>query len=69
MNPKQKAQELIEMFSKHSLYWDCYNDELLDEDHTKECVLIFINEIIKTCKKNIKIISYWQEVRKEIENY
>ena len=69
MTPKQKAQELIERFSEHSIYWDYYNDEPPDEDHTKECVLICINEIIKTCKKNIKSISYWQEVRKEIENY
>ena len=87
MTPKQKAQELIERFSEHSIYWDYYNDEPPDEDHTKECVLICIDEVLESNEKiSLKDLSetmetndilcqltdnamYWQEVKKEIENY
>ena len=50
MTPKDKAEELYSKFDKHSRYWDCFNDEPLDEDHSKQCALIAVDEIIKQFK-------------------
>jgi hypothetical protein len=46
MTPKEKAEELINKFRPHSKYWDCFNDEPLEENHAKQCALIAVDEII-----------------------
>ena len=70
LTPKEKAKELYTLFSKHAKYWDCYNDSPLEIDHTKQCVLIAINEIISIkllwFQKDTKDIDFWEEVKKEL---
>ena len=76
LTPKEKAKELYTLFSKHAKYWDCYNDSPLEIDHTKQCALIAIDEIIKSLenygKESDKLqnmendFRYWQEVKKEL---
>ena len=60
MTPKDKA---IGLYCK---YIDAYNDRNLqvsDYKFAKQCALIAVDEILK-----LRIaISYWQEVKKEIE--
>jgi len=70
MTPKEKAEELIKKM-KLCLFSDGYYD-------AKQCALIAVDEIIKiTCLKdlnykkyindNSEFISYWKEVKTEIE--
>ena len=71
MNPKEKAEELIGKFQEHAQYWDCYNDVPLEEKHSKQCALICVDELIELYEfeapyRGFKI-SYWDEVKQEIE--
>jgi hypothetical protein len=76
MTPKEKAENLINKFRLHSRYWDCRNDEPLEENHAKQCALIAVDEILIEIRKIydiytevniIKIYQYWQDVKTEIE--
>jgi hypothetical protein len=72
MTPKEKAEELINKFRLHSRYWDCRNDEPLEENHAKQCALIAVDEIINDYNTfpnsfKSKHTSYWEEVKNEIE--
>ena len=68
--PKQKAKELYDSFSKHAKYWDCYNDSPLEIDHTKQCVLIAVDEIISIkllwFQKDTEHLDFWKEVKEEL---
>lgn len=70
LTPKEKAKELYDSFSKHAKYWDCYNDAPLEINHTKQCVLIAVNEIISIkilwFQKDTKDIDFWKEVKEEL---
>ena len=70
LTSKQKAKELYDSFSKHAKYWDCYNDAPLEINHTKQCALIAVNEIIKIkllwFQEDTKKLDFWQEVREEL---
>ena len=70
LTPKQKAKELYTLFSKHAKYWDCYNDSPLEIDHTKQCVLIAVNEIISIkllwFQKDTEHLDFWKEVKEEL---
>ena len=70
LTPKEKAKELYTLFSKHAKYWDCYNDMPLEINHTKQCVLIAVNEIISIkilwFQKDTKELDFWQEVKEEL---
>jgi hypothetical protein len=66
MNPKNKAKELLDRFAPLAKYWDCYNDEPLEENNAKLCALIAINEIYQLLEyKSDK--EFWQSVKQEIE--
>ena len=70
LTPKEKAKELYTLFSKHAKYWDCYNDSPLEIDHTKQCVLIAVNEIISIkllwFQKDTEHLDFWKKVREEL---
>ena len=70
LTPKEKAKELYTLFSKHAKYWDCYNDSPLEIDHTKQCVLIVVNEIISIkilwFQKDTEHLDFWKEVKEEL---
>ena len=70
LTPKEKAKELYTLFSKHAKYWDCYNDSPLEINHTKQCVLIAVNEIIKIkllwFQKDTEHLDFWKEVKEEL---
>ena len=70
LTPKEKAKKLYELFSKHAKYWDCYNDSPLEIDHTKQCVLIAVNEIISIkllwFQKDTEHLDFWKEVKEEL---
>ena len=70
LTPKEKAKELYTLFSKHAKYWDCYNDSPLEINHTKQCVLIAVNEIISIkllwFQKDTEHLDFWKEVKEEL---
>jgi hypothetical protein len=71
MTPKLKAEQLINKFRPHSKYWDCYNDEPLEENHAKQCALIAVDEILNHDNGFIQTslhCSYWEEVKEILEN-
>jgi hypothetical protein len=78
MTAKEKSEELYKMFQKHAMYWDCYNDEALEEDHAKQCAIICVEEILNAnpivpleymleSEALDKAREYWQSVKTEIE--
>ncbi len=78
ITPQEKAEELIEKFSKYANYWDCWNDEPIGENNGAlaaiECVSQIIEAINNMEDPSVFIkgecenyIDYWMEVRKELE--
>ena len=72
LTPKGKAEELYDSFTKHAKYWDCYNDMPLEINHTKQCALIAVDEIIYEHNLHLtqfghECILFWQEVKQELE--
>jgi len=74
MNPKDKAKELLDRFAPLAKYWDCYNDEPLEENNAKLCALIAIQEIINSNPHSNPLntdvystMDFWQSVKQEIE--
>jgi hypothetical protein len=64
LNPKEKAKELVEQFT--------FRCEECDYDwNAKQCALIAINELINDCDASSPFeeqrLTYWQEVKQEIE--
>ena len=70
LTPKEKAKELYTLFSKHAKYWDCYNDSPLEINHTKQCALITVEEIISIkllwFQKDTEHLDFWKEVKEEL---
>lgn len=74
MTPKEKAKELLDKLRPHSKYWDCYNDEPLEENHAKWSAFICVDELINATlvddlpRKRTKFDrQYWQQVKQELE--
>ena len=77
LTPQEKAQELIQFyrFGDNIVYnWTTDKKELIGANNRyyKECALKVIDEIIKTIEYSSQAdemskISYWQEVKQEIE--
>jgi hypothetical protein len=67
MTPKQKANEILDTFDGL--------EGILDWETIMKCALITINEILKSnptkinCDSSELNYGYYQEVKKEIENY
>ena len=72
LTPKQKAKELVDMFTG---YTRVFHDSLGWENHidsAKECSLMAVNEMIEVLDKmewtfTDKKADYYREVKKEIE--
>ena len=71
MTPKEKAQELVDKYVSLTDGW-VYG--IKNWEHKKKCALIAVNEIIELrkgyfdCTNPMNDESYWQKVKKEIEN-
>lgn len=74
MTPKEKA---IELFYKYLIVNDTVEDWIIDigidEEKTKQCALIEVDEVIKKLIEEISPnvqdlrYTYWKEVKQEIE--
>jgi hypothetical protein len=77
MTPKEKANELVYNFRMNVLDRD--GTSVMNLFETKQCVLLTIDEILKSIPSSgywhtysIEIpnaIIYWQEVKQEVEKY
>lgn len=83
MNPKEKAEELIQFyrFGDNIVYnWTTDKKELIGAKNIyyKECALKVVDEILTTLNYDIRdldvrgsvlldLISYWREVKQELE--
>lgn len=67
---KQEAEELVHLFDNHVRYWDCYNDEPLEENHSVLCAIIAQQRILElniwNCN-NEEELNYQREILKELE--
>lgn len=73
MTPKEKAKALYDRFSLHTTH-------LLDPEvekvkwNAKQCALIAVDEILNDYEifnekhKSYKVPSFWQDVKRELEN-
>ena len=79
MTPKEKAIELIDKFNNHTVKELFYlkNGKVIEgKTEAKQCALIAVDEILKLENNNgyyfdgtnVTSISFWQEVKQEIEN-
>ena len=69
MTPKEKAKELFNKYATYSVMWA--GDFNTTHQNCKQCALIAVDELIKLYKyerphRGFKI-SYWDEVKQEIE--
>ena len=79
LTPKEKAQELVDKYRTYSRMADKYGYNLPSDEIylAKQCALIAVQEIISLMIKfhrrhiadNSNEITFWNEVRTEIENY
>lgn len=70
INPKEKADELIAKFTPHTIYWDCYNDEPIEEPHALRCAIICCKEIMLIALwKSAQEFEFWTNVLYELEHY
>jgi hypothetical protein len=72
MTPKEKAEELVDMFMEHTVEWDKVTEVAFDSEyHAKKCALIAVDKIFEALHEhhwqNRLIIDYWKEVKQEIE--
>ena len=70
MKAKEKAKELVQRFIAHAYH---NNNELQCKDHSKQCALMAVDEIINQCWDYREIdleasYNYWEEVKQEIIN-
>ena len=76
MTPKEKTIQLVERFKHFDEYY--YDEFFKDTDLAKQCALIAVDEIlselaytqnyVEDAMNKIQVyISYWQEVKQEIE--
>lgn len=74
MTPKEKAKDLFVRFSDYCS-WDTFEEEQDYINNIKQCALIAVDEILKLESNNgyyfdgtnVTSISYWQEVKQEID--
>jgi uncharacterized protein YxeA len=70
MTAKEKAKELVE---KYFYLFSLELENTIADYEAKQCALIAVDEILKEygtyykVEVNGKYVSYWQEVKKEIE--
>lgn len=82
MTPKEKAKELVNKFLKHNTVWIDDENYYYSEKKSKQCALIAVDDIIRVCPYfdskiretddqlsafDFQFVSYWQEVKQEIE--
>ena len=66
MTPKEKAKELVNKYFSEMQFSEFVNDL----DASKQCTLIAVDEIIKALDYlfgTTKEVTYWREVKQEIE--
>ena len=70
LTPKEKAKELLKRFESVSKPFIKGSEVQvhIHPKHAKQCALICVDEVINDRAKRGKInFTYWQEVKKEIE--
>lgn len=70
MTPKEKAEELVNNFLETIPFADAnvYEDWKKEmKNKAKECALIAVDEILNLIIGSQGVITYWQEVKQEIE--
>ena len=63
MTPKEKAEQLVVKFLKHSRA----EKDITPMQSAKQCALIAVDTILDMLIGSTSTIEYWQEVKKEIE--
>lgn len=70
MTPKEKA---VELYQKYELLGRDFTRGVSIKEHSKQCALIAVEEIISEIEPSISMdvikarINYWSQVKKEIE--
>ncbi len=75
MTAKEKAEELVGKFKKHSkenrTSLGATPNKFKNINHPKQCALIAVDEILLNEKENHSVLDktheYWEEVKQEIE--
>jgi hypothetical protein len=66
MTPKDKAKELVDRFAPLAKYWDCYNNQSLEENNAKLSALITIDEILNALKQSFNQIHETTEMTADL---
>jgi hypothetical protein len=68
MTPKEKAEQLVDKFRSNII---SFLSDNMKEQNAKQCALIAVDEILKVASfynDSQAEVTYWQEVKQEIEN-
>jgi hypothetical protein len=70
MTPKEKAEELVQRFSKIESFYIHERIVFMPLSEAKQCALIAVDEILKICVDSLGLteLDYWQDVKEEIES-
>lgn len=72
MTPQQKANDLMSEYERITRPLFKLNEYHIEKEYNKQCALIAVDEIIKEygtyykIEVNGKYVSYWQQVKEEI---
>ena len=65
MTPKEKA---VELYQKYELLGRDFTRGVSIKEHSKQCALIAVEEIIEVLSKDVNpLVNYWFLVKQEIE--
>lgn len=82
MTPKEEAKNLMSKFKAHVHLWDYYNDIPEEENHARECAIIYVKGQIQTLNKILNalhgitvhddgnpnlLLQRWKNVQDELE--
>jgi hypothetical protein len=71
MTPKDKALELVDKFIEHTMEFDELDGYVEDKDNAKQCALIAVDLLMEEAYRQHDyegFISYWKEVKQELDN-
>jgi len=65
MKPAKQLEVLQKRYRKYVKTWDCYNDKPCQENHLKELIITYCNDMIRECRiNNYPSHQYWVDVKK-----
>ena len=65
MSPEKQLKVLQDRYRPHTQFWDCYNDEALEENHLKLMIVKYCSDMIREVQNHGNgDIKHWKLTKK-----